>query len=114
MNPLKKKMPNDICLWLDDLRDPNDHGHIGWVWVKTAQEAIDLLETGNVIQASLDHDLTIAQTLGKNDNEPTGYTVVCWMEEHNVWPREGVKCHSMNPSGRQRIEIVIRKMEARA
>ena len=93
-----------IRLWLDDIRDPASHGYIGWMWVKTAQEAITILASKNVVEASLDHDLTINQT-----KEDTGYTVVCWMEEHNVWPRDGVRCHSMNPVGRQRIEAVIHK-----
>ncbi len=96
-----------IDLWLDDLRDPNRHGYIGWTWVKTADEAIALLAAGNVRQASLDHDLTMEQTLGGYSTEPTGYTVVCWMEEHKVWPIGGVKVHSQNPVGRARMQVVI-------
>lgn len=96
-------------LWLDDIRDPNLFGHIGWHWVKTAEEAINLLKTGVVEQASLDHDLTIEQTLGNIDNEKTGYTVVCWMEENNVWPPNGTKVHSMNPVGREKMQKVINK-----
>ena len=95
------ELPN-FNLWLDDIRDPAMHGCVGWVWVKTADEAIEALKTGRVSKASLDHDLTITQTLGKNDGEKTGYTVVCWMEEHNVWPPGGVKVHSMNPVGKQK------------
>lgn len=94
-------------LWLDDLRDPNHHGHIGWTWVKTAEEAIAALQTGTVEEASLDHDLTVEQTLGRFSDEPTGYTVVCWMEEHNVWPPGGTRVHSMNPVGRARMQTVI-------
>lgn len=102
----------DMNLWLDDLRDPNLHGHIGWTWVKTADEAIAALATGEVVRASLDHDLTIAQTLGQNDKEKTGYAVICWMEENKIWPLKGTKCHSMNPVGRARIERVIEKAYA--
>lgn len=96
-------------LWLDDLRDPAKYGRIGWTWAKTAQEAIDLLKTGKVICASLDHDLTIQQTLGTPDKEDTGYTVVCWMEENDVWPDGGVEVHSMNPVGKWKMEQAIRK-----
>jgi hypothetical protein len=53
-----------IKLWLDDICDPVQHGKIGWVWVKTAEEAINLLKTGNVVRASLDHDLSIEATIG--------------------------------------------------
>ena len=96
-------------LWLDDIRDPNHHGCIGWTWVKTADEAIAMLDTGLVEEASLDHDLTVDQTLGKNDGEKTGYTVVCWMEANGVWPSKGVRVHSQNPVGRKRMEDVIRR-----
>ena len=44
-------------LWLDDVRNPATHGAIGFVWVKTAEEAIDMLKSGAVQFASLDHDL---------------------------------------------------------
>jgi len=98
-----------VNLWLDDIRDPARFGCIGWLWVKTADEAIAVLKTGKVIKASLDHDLTISQTLGQPDGEKTGYTVVCWMEENNVWPAGGVKVHSMNPAGKQRMEQAIRR-----
>ena len=96
-------------LWLDDLRDPAVHGHIGWTWAKTAEEAIALLKTGKVTEASLDHDLSIEATIGAADwaREVTGYDVVCWMEENDVWPRDGTRVHSMNPEGRRRMEFAI-------
>lgn len=95
-------------VWLDDIRDPQVWHHIGWVWAKTADEAIELLSTGKVTHISLDHDLDIQATIGNTPTEKTGYDVICWMEEHNVWPSI-VKCHSSNPAGRARIEQVIRK-----
>lgn len=95
-------------LWLDDIRDPAAHGCIGWHWAKTADEAIAALQTGTVIQASLDHDLDIESTLGRPSKEKTGYTVVCWMEENGVWPERGVRVHSANPAGKARMEMVIR------
>jgi hypothetical protein len=45
-------------LWLNDIRPPWKYGCIGRHWAKTAQEAIDVLKTGKVEEASLDHDLT--------------------------------------------------------
>jgi len=96
-------------LWLDDVRDPKDWGHIGWVWVKTYDEAVQMLRTGQVKMASLDHDLSLAATLGYPCGEKTGYDVVCWMEEHDVWPRYGVQVHSMNPVGAERMRKVIAK-----
>lgn len=97
-------------LWLDDIRDPARMGWIGWTWVKTADEAIALLATGEVFEASLDHDLSVAATMGMPaPAERTGYTVVCWMEEHGVWPPGGVRVHSINPVGRRRMLDVIAK-----
>jgi hypothetical protein len=97
-----------MFLWLDDIRNPAEHGAIGAVWAKTYEEAICLLETEQFTVVSLDHDLTMAQTLGDGDKEKTGYDVVTWMEEHNIWP-ERVFVHSANPSGRYRMFLVIQK-----
>lgn len=95
-------------LWLDDVREPWKHGCLGWEWAKTAVEAIALLRTGVVTEASLDHDLSEAATMGQPaPDERTGYTVVCWMEENNVWPVDGVRVHSMNPAGKLRMQQAI-------
>jgi hypothetical protein len=45
-------------LWLDDVRNPEERGLVGFTWVKTV-EAIALLKTGQVVFASLDHDLRV-------------------------------------------------------
>jgi hypothetical protein len=102
-------------LWLDDIRNPMIWGRLGWVWVKTANEAIDLFKTGNVTEASLDHDLTPEQTAGgvrgeiREDGVKSGYDVVCWLEQNpHFWPRK-VVVHSMNPAGRARMIQVIER-----
>lgn len=100
-------MSDGVKMWLDDVRDPDRHGHIGWTWVKSFEEAVSLLKTGKVVRASLDHDLTPEQSAGLSDSYGTGYDVVCWMEANNCWPTGGTKCHSMNPLGRRRIEKII-------
>jgi hypothetical protein len=97
-------------LWLDDVRNPHEYGYIGWHWVKTYDEAIAVLETGCVTEASLDHDLSFDASMGlQPPDEKTGYHVVCWMEQHNVWPSGGVKVHSMNPVGKRRMLDVIKR-----
>lgn len=97
-------------LWLDDIRPPWEHGCIGWKWVQTAEDAIEALASGEVTQASLDHDLSMEATMGcPQHGEETGYTVVCWMEEHNIWPVDGVTVHSMNPAGKAKMLVVIRR-----
>jgi hypothetical protein len=103
-------------MWLDDRRDPILYTReMDWNWVKTAQEAIDLLRTGAITRASLDHDLTDEQMvkggfLGQvyEDGHKSGYDVVCWLEQHpEFWPINGVKVHSANPSGAARMHQVI-------
>lgn len=102
-----------VRLWLDDIRDPAQHGRIGWTWVRTFEEATALFEEGRVVEASLDHDLTISQTMGYADGEKTGYDVVCWMEERGIYPRDGCHVHSMNPSGAARMKAALAAIQRR-
>lgn len=115
-------------LWLDDVRDPAQFGAIGYQWVKTVKESQDLLLTGEVERASLDHDLGACpqcmRDAGCDDAEAwlikhggmampncehfgTGYDLVCWMEQTGHWPKQKPRVHSMNPVGRQRMQQVI-------
>lgn len=57
-------------LFLDDERPTPE----GWVRVYWPDDAIRLLETGNVEEISLDHDLG-------DDERGTGYDVILWIEE---------------------------------
>lgn len=99
-----------LNLWLDDVRDPLLHGVIGYTWVKTAEDAIALLKAGNVRFASLDHDLSVEATMGNLlPGESTGYSVVLWMEQNDVWPPDGVRVHSMNPVGKARMQRAIHR-----
>ena len=98
-----------MILWLDDLRDPVRFGFMTAHWAKNYDEAIAILKTGQVTFASLDHDLSINDTMGKPKGEKTGYDVVLFMEANNIWPVTGVKVHSMNPVGKIKMEAVIRK-----
>jgi hypothetical protein len=88
-------------VWLDDRRSPRDPD---WVWVKTPEEAIDLLKTREVVEISLDHDL------GLLDHEPeaTGYDVVVWIEEQvaraGFVPPEVIAVHSSNSSAAPKME----------
>lgn len=90
-----------IKLFVDDQRDPSWFG-LGseWTIARNSTDTINILKTGNVVECWLDHDL------GGDD---TGYRVVCWMENNNVWPELGVRCHSANPVGKSRIEAAIRR-----
>lgn len=99
-------------LWVDDQRSPRDWlPHIrwfrerdpgeldDWLWVKTAQEAITHLESEDVVEVSLDHDL------GDPDEFGDGYMVAVWIEERvaadNTYVPPVVQVHSSNvPRGK--------------
>lgn len=99
-------------VWLDDERDPTCPEIIkrfgsspDMVWVKSAEEAIELLKTGEVTCISLDNDL------GHNMTE--GYKVAQWLEEqaynNNIKPLE-VFAHTMNPVRNREIQVCILNM----
>lgn len=91
-------------MWLDDLRLPPE----GWAWVKTAREALELLETGRVERVSLDHDL------GEEGSPGTGYDVASWIEEaayHGRIPRLAWTIHSANPVGREQMVRALRSAD---
>ena len=77
-------------VWLDDLRDPLYHclDGTGWVWVKTVEEVIALLQTNKVTHLSLDNDLGLDQL--------EGHVIIEWMINNDIWPIEEVWVHSQN------------------
>lgn len=95
----RKKISN--VLWVDDIRDPRDHGYKGAVWAKTSQEALDMLEKRKWDVISLDHDLGVR-------SESDGWEIAESLVEKamdgsiNYYPQ--LYCHSSNPVGRRRIE----------
>lgn len=91
-------------VFLDDKRD----AHEGWVRVHSAKEAIDLLDTGNVEEISLDHDLS----LKKRDS---GYEVILHIERKVVADRNFrppiIHIHTANPSARQKMELGVKSIK---
>ena len=90
-------------VYLDDERPTPD----GWVPVRWPEEAISLLEGGQVTDLSLDHDLG-------DDAHGTGYDVLLWVEEAVatrgfVPPR--MRVHSANSSARLKMEQAIERIE---
>jgi hypothetical protein len=84
-------------LWLDDVRPVPD----GWTWAKTVEEAVSLMESADVEEASLDHDL------GEGFEE--GHRLVLWMVENDTWPSEALSVHSSNPPGAERMCAIIER-----
>jgi len=87
-------------LYLDDERTPPE----GWTLVRWPANAISILQSGEVTELSLDHDLG-------NDAIGTGYDVLTWLEGQ-VWgqdfvPPGVIKVHSANPAVRIRMEQAV-------
>lgn len=81
-------------LWLDDIRP----APVGWVHVRSVNDARNLLENNTVTEASLDHDLGDYAADGGD-----AWRLVDWMAEQNVWPTESFTVHSANPIGSRRM-----------
>lgn len=82
-------------VFLDDERQAPD----GWVRVRWPDEAIALLQAGNVVELSLDHDLG-------DDDRGTGYDVILWMEEAVAlqgFVPPMIHVHSANASAREKM-----------
>ena len=92
-----------VKLWLDDIREPPDGT---WSWVKTAADARELMLKGDVVLASLDHDLGVPN---EDDLRETGYWFVLWMAEHDIWPSENVLVHSGNVVGVKKMTGVVER-----
>jgi hypothetical protein len=90
-------------VYLDDERATPD----GWVRTYWPSEVIALLETGQVLELSLDHDLG-------DDQRGTGYDVVLWIEEAvalNGFVPPRISVHSANSSARDKMLAGIRSIE---
>ncbi len=88
--------------YLDDERVAPD----GWHQVRWPEEAIALLEAGQVTHLSLDHDLG-------DDDHGTGYDVVLWLEEAVAmrgFSPPVTTVHSANSSARVKMEAGIRSI----
>ena len=96
-----------VKVWLDDKCDiigSERETPAGWVGVKTAQEAITLLDSGKVTEISLDHDLS----LKKKDN---GYEVLLHIEQKVISDRNCrppiIHIHTDNPSARIKMKLAV-------
>ena len=91
-----------VRIWLDDERPMPAHFN---VHCKTAPEAISLLQQGNVVAISLDHDLGLGEGIGN------GYDVAKLIEEGaaqgTLPPIRLLTLHTANPIGRQRMAMAL-------
>lgn len=99
-------------LWIDDVRPAPE----GWEWATNFDEAVAAFKNGEVTHASFDHDLgfykgaedvTWDHTTWKFGNyhhsDPTGYDLILWVVQEDMWPTEGCAVHSLNPVGHRAI-----------
>lgn len=85
-------------IFLDDLRKPPD----GWLHVLTAGYCILLLNSQDVDEISLDHDLGL--------EDETGYDVLLWIEEQVItkgYIPPKIKIHTANISARHKMELAL-------
>ncbi len=91
-------------VWLDDtVPAPR-----GWRRTYTAQQTIELLQTGKVTEISLDHDLGDEKVVG------TGNTVLIWIEEQvvmNNFHPPLIDIHTKNAGARPKMELARRNIE---
>lgn len=86
-------------IYLDDIREvPSKE----WKLVVSYEECIEEMSAGEFSKISLDHDLSDAHYAG-NQKERTGFHVLLWMAENNVWPTEDLVIHTANPVGRKNM-----------
>lgn len=101
-----------IELWLDDERDPKDPFIIkefgskpNMIWVKTVDQAKEILKTGDVIYLSFDNDL---------GEELEGHHLAKWIEEQAYFknlPKLSWNVHSQNISGKREITAAMRNAD---
>ena len=103
---------SELRVWLDD--DVEDRrAPEGWLHVVTAREACLLLLTGQVVELSLDHDLSDDQRFGY------GSQVIDFLDEQHgtegrwLWPRDGITLHTANSQGRDQMRRAIRTASRR-
>jgi hypothetical protein len=90
-------------IYLDDERV----APTGWVSARWPQEVIELLQTNQVTEISLDHDLG-------DDERGTGYDVILWIEAAIAlrgFDAPKIYVHSANSSARQKMELGVESIK---
>ena len=85
-------------LWLDDIRPAPP----GWLWAKTAEDALRVLASTPVSYASLDCDLA--------SDRHNGVWFVKQMAKHSLWPKFKPGVHSSNWNLGAEMLLLIRRL----
>lgn len=75
----------------------------------THRPAIALLDTGRVVELSLDHDLGGDEVAGKGVHVVDHIAQRQFSGAEDVWPRDGITIHSANPAGRNQMAQTIER-----
>lgn len=97
-------------LWHDDIRKAPE----GWEWARTNEEAQTLLQSGEVDECSLDHDMGLHEldpdadgaVFRRGQAEENGTDLVQWMVANDLVPAK-VVIHSWNPPGAVRMRQIL-------
>jgi hypothetical protein len=98
----------ELRVGLDDLLDDRP-APPGWIHVTTAQAAIALIDQGDVIELSLDHDLGDDELAGKGIYVIDHIVEAQMVAGRDLWPRDGITVHSANPAGRDQMVRTIQR-----
>jgi hypothetical protein len=113
MNPIQVITPGGcpkaLRLWLDDIRKPP------WgydLWARTAAQCIEMLQAGDVVHVSLDHDLADEHYSNQAADrstftEKTGFAVLEWMQAANRWVPD-ISVHTLNPKSGEDMMTELR------
>jgi hypothetical protein len=97
-----------LRVWLDDLLEDRAAPD-GWIHVTTAGAAIALIETGRVVELSLDHDLGDDEVAGKGLHVVDRIAERQMIDGRDLWPRDGITLHSANPAGVRQMAQAIER-----
>ena len=107
-----------IKLWVDDLRNPEEFAGMDWHWAKTVTEAIRILDTMEVSEVSLDHDITHAILPGDAPRPSLIYQPVVCPETYEAVARfiarmpvskMEIRIHTANPDGAAKMKAVLER-----
>ena len=98
----------ELRVWLDDeleYRRASD----GWVHVTTAWQAIALLHAGEVVELSLDNDLSDDDLYGQGKHVVDFICEQQSLQGRLLWPRDGITIHTANPEARDQMTRAIER-----
>lgn len=106
-----------LRVWVDDDLEDRTPG-LGWmrftaspdaivVHVTTAHQAIALVDTGRVVDLSLDNDLMDDQLYGQGKHVIDFIVMEQGAEGRDLWPRDGVTLHTANAAARAQMGRAI-------